>query len=324
MKNPAIPANETERLRAVRTLNLLDTQDEERFDRITRIAKRMFGTPMAVISLLDERRKWIKSGLGVDTRSVPREHAICGHTILGDSMLVVHDTFQDERFHGNPIVVDKPNIRFYAGCPLKTVDGYNVGTLCVMDTQPRVFTEGDLQYLRDLADMVEGELSAVRLATTDELTALSNRRGFYQMASKYLQYFMRHQVPASLVFIDLNRFKQINDNFGHEAGDQALQQFASLLKTACRSSDLIARLGGDEFVLLLANTQTSQADILVQHLRRICQEYQRKMNLPYAIDFSHGVIAFDPAQPQTLKQMLSDGDAMMYAHKQALANNSLT
>ncbi len=319
MKLPETPANETERLRALRTLNLLDTQDEERFDRITRIAKRMFGTPMAVISLLDEKRKWLKSSVGVDVREVPREYAMCGHTILGDSMLIIHDTWQDARFANNPIVVNKPNIRFYAGCPLKTVDGYNVGTLCVMDTQPRVFTEADFQYLRDLGDMVEGELSAVRLATTDELTAVSNRRGFYQLAAKYLQYFLRHRVAASLVFVDLNRFKEINDNFGHDTGDQALQQFATLLKTACRGSDLVARLGGDEFVLLLANTQPSQAEIFVQHLHRICHEYQLKHDLPYQIQFSHGIVAFDPARPLSLEQMLSDGDAMMYAHKQSLA-----
>ena len=120
MQTPVIPKDEEERLRALRLLNILDTSDEERFDRLTRLAKRMFGVPIALVSLVDENRQWFKSCIGLEVRETPRDISFCGHSILGDDIFIVNDASSDVRFSDNPLVTDDPNIRFYAGCPLIT------------------------------------------------------------------------------------------------------------------------------------------------------------------------------------------------------------
>jgi GAF domain-containing protein len=120
---PSLPLDECERLDALRALGILDTEGEERFDRITRLAKRLFGVPIALISLVDQDRQWFKSRQGLDASETSREISFCGHAILKDSALVVSDTLNDERFHDNPLVTSEPSIRFYAGQPLRAPGG---------------------------------------------------------------------------------------------------------------------------------------------------------------------------------------------------------
>jgi len=158
MKAPQQPADERERLAALRALNILDTEAEERFDRITRLAKDVFGTPIALVSLVDESRQWFKSRQGLPAAETPRDVSFCGHAILDDGVLVVPDATKDPRFADNPLVLGDPDIRFYAGAPLKTEGGHAVGTLCVIDTRPRTWTDQQSVALRDLADLVEVEL----------------------------------------------------------------------------------------------------------------------------------------------------------------------
>jgi hypothetical protein len=144
------PENEAQRLEAVRALKLLDTPPEERFDRITRLAARILGVPMAFVSLIDENRQFIKSSYGFDLVEPSRDAAFCAYTILENKQLVVPDAKSDSRFSDNPLVTNKPNIRFYAGNPITAADGSRVGTLGVMDRQPRIPSAEDLEALRDL------------------------------------------------------------------------------------------------------------------------------------------------------------------------------
>ncbi|WP_237134130.1 PAS domain S-box protein [Pseudohongiella sp. O18] len=157
MQKPAIPCNEPERLKALHSLRLLFTAAEARFDRITRLAQRVFGVEIALISLVAEDIQWFKSRQGLDVTQTERSISFCGHTILQDEFLVVSDTHEDPRFRDNPLVTDAPNIRFYAGAPLKSFDDQNIGTLCLIHPQPRTFTSQDKLLLRDLADLVEQE-----------------------------------------------------------------------------------------------------------------------------------------------------------------------
>ena len=155
-----LPPNEAARLAALRRLRLLDTPEEERFGRITRLARRLFVMPIALMTLVDADRQWFKSRQGFDVPETPRDTAFCAYAILGEESLVVPDTLADPRFADSPLVVDSPRIRFYAGHPLHTPDGHRVGTLCVMHHRPRELGVADLEALRDLAALAEAELRA--------------------------------------------------------------------------------------------------------------------------------------------------------------------
>ncbi len=229
MQSPVVPDNEQLRLDALRRLAILDSPAEERFDRIARMARNMFEVPIALVSLVDENRQWFKSCCGLPALETPRDISFCGHAILGEELFVVEDAAQDPRFSDNPLVTGEPHIRFYAGHPLEVGNGLKLGTLCIIDSKPRVFSPRDQALLADLASMVESELQAVQRATIDELTGITNRRGFMLLAEKSLKYAFRIKAPAALLFLDLNHFKGINDNFGHDMGDDALRQMAELL-----------------------------------------------------------------------------------------------
>lgn len=167
-----IPANEAERLAALHRYQILDTPPEPAFDRITSLAARLFNAPIALVSLLDESRAWFKSGYGFEPREVERNDTICSFAVLSDDVLVALDTRQDPRFSCNPFVQSDPGVRCYIGAPLITHDGFNLGTLCLLDTQPReAFSLEQQAMLTDLAAMVVDELelrlAAQRIAQTD-------------------------------------------------------------------------------------------------------------------------------------------------------------
>lgn len=170
---PGKPANEVERVEVLHRLKLLDSAPEERFDRLTRLAKRLFNVPIALVTLVDKDRQWFKSCVGLDATQTPRDISFCGHAILKDELMLVPDASKDERFHDNPLVTGAPNIRFYAGYPLTVPHGNKLGTLCLIDTRPRELDEEERALLRDLAQMAEQELTAVQIASMDELTLLS-------------------------------------------------------------------------------------------------------------------------------------------------------
>lgn len=171
-----MPPNESERLAALRRYYILDTPPEAAFDRITALAARLFNTPISTITLVDETRQWFKSSYGLDIRETPREVSFCAYTILSGEVMVVPDTLEDERFAGNPVVVGPPYIRYYVGAPLKTPEGDNLGTLCVMDRVPRPAPPAEEQsVLAELAKTVMDELE-LRLATIRAAEMESTRR----------------------------------------------------------------------------------------------------------------------------------------------------
>lgn len=315
MKTPAFPQDEETRLNTLKSLDVLDTDPEERFDRLTRMSRRLFGVPIALVSLIDENRQWFKSCVGLDVSETPRDISFCGHAILGSDIFVIPDAAKDERFADNPLVVNEPNIRFYAGCPLKSHNGSKLGTLCIIDREPRNLTEEDLETLRDLASMVERELAAVQLATLDELTKISNRRGFLSLAQHTLKLSTRQDIPTSLAFIDLNNFKPINDNYGHAEGDKALIAFTELMKSSFRETDLFARLGGDEFVVLFSNASSKFATEAMNRFSKSLEEFNQKANRGYSISFSYGIVEFDPEKHDSIDALLTEGDTLMYECK---------
>jgi phosphoribosyl 1,2-cyclic phosphodiesterase/CheY-like chemotaxis protein len=153
-----VPADEERRLASLRALRILDTDPDERFDRITRLASALFNAPIALVSLVDENRQWFKSCYGLNVKETSRDAAFCAHVVHDREPMVVPDTFLDARFAENPLVIGEPRIRFYAGYPLILNDGACIGTLCVFDTRPRPLEGADLARLRDLADLAMQEI----------------------------------------------------------------------------------------------------------------------------------------------------------------------
>lgn len=317
MKAPKFAADEAQRLSQLRALNIMNTPAEERFDRLTRLARRLFDVPIALVSLLEADYQWFKSSQGFDQICSPRTTSFCGHAILQDDVLVVENALEDQRFHDNPLVTGDPHIRFYAGCPLRAPGGAKLGTLCIISREPRQFTEDDEVTLRDLAAMAEAELAAFQTATCDELTQITNRRGFMTLGQLVLNECIIKQKPACLTFLDLDKFKQINDTLGHREGDRALMDFADAMKVVFNHSDLFARLGGDEFVVLFNGLKQPQAEALLQQFSRYLQQQFSHLNRRYNLQFSSGVVEFDAAQPQTLEQLLHNSDEQMYLNKKS-------
>jgi len=315
MSNAPLPANEPERLRSLHNLRVLDTPPEERYDRVTRLAKRLFQVPIALVSFVDARRQWFKSRQGLDLTETPREISFCAHAILQEQTLVVPDAHADERFMFSPLVTAHPNIRFYAGRPVKAPDGARVGTLCLMDHGPRALDPEDLRLLDDLGALVEEELRSLELITTDELTGITNRRGFRSIAGHALALCQRVGRPATLVLFDLDGFKQVNDTLGHAAGDKLLKDFSRHLLDAFRDSDVVARLGGDEFCVLLSGTDEETAVRPLENLRMRLDEAARAAPDEPPIRFSAGAATYDPARHPTVEDFLHDADQRMYEVK---------
>lgn len=316
MQAAPFPSSESSRIRTLRLLNILDTEPEERFDRLTRMAKRLFSVPIAQVTLVDTDRQWFKSSVGVEASETPREFSFCAHAILGNDILLVPDARDDKRFSDNPLVVGDPKIRFYAGCPLK-VGTENMGTLCLIDDVPREFGEEELQLLRDLAEMAEQELSAVQMATTDYLTAITNRMGFEAFARHALQVCRRLRLPSTLLSFDLDRFKEINDMYGHAAGDEALKTFAQGLLAVFRDSDVIGRLGGDEFAVLMTSVKGDVHQSCLSRLEEWLRANHRVERTGYEILFSVGIIEVAPQERITMEALMARADAAMYEHKKA-------
>lgn len=153
----ALRTDEDERIQSLKELQILDTPAEERFDRITKVAQIMFDVPIALVSLVDTNRQWFKSCAGLTVNETPRSMSFCSHAILKEDVMTINDATKDERFSDNPLVTGEPKIRFYAGKPIQGPNGKFVGTLCIIDRKPRVFSMADKSVLIDLANWVENE-----------------------------------------------------------------------------------------------------------------------------------------------------------------------
>ncbi|MDH3978301.1 MAG: sensor domain-containing diguanylate cyclase [Gammaproteobacteria bacterium] len=306
---------ETMQLQAKQLLKVLDIEPEERFDRYTRLACKIFDVPIALVTLVDRERQWFKSRYGIDVSATPREFSFCGLPVPDDEVLVVSDTQNDARFRDNPMLAAAPNMRFYAGCPLRGPAGEYLGTFCLIDREPRAFGADDVDKFRELSDLVEVELSSTALATTDELTKISNRRGFMTVASHVIAMCDRVGHTSTLVMFDLNGFKAINDDLGHDLGDQALQDFARSLLKNFRESDVVARLGGDEFCVLMSSVGADAVDKALARLDQHLAQRNRGMQEKYALRYSAGVVYFDRDKHADIEALLREADQRMYDAK---------
>ncbi len=274
------------------------------------MAQRLFEVPSAVISLIDRDRSWYLSKQGTLGQQSARDESFCAHAILGDDLLIVPDASLDPRFSDNPSVIADHGVRFYAGANIAGPRGMKLGTLCVFDDVPRDMSLEDASILRDLASMVESEIAALTLAVTDELTGLSNRRGFELSAGSLLEVCRRRDLQAALLYFDLDNFKSINDTFGHDEGDAALVQFAQHLVDTFRTSDVVARYGGDEFIVFMADT--GDPSLALARLEAILVSRNAHPMNRYPTMVSIGTAVFSGDHADTLDSLLTRADQAMY------------
>ena len=197
MLTPPIPADEPRRLQSLHSLGVLDTPPERRFDRITRVATAAFRVPIALVSLVDHDRQWFKSCVGLDVTQTDRSISFCGHAILSDDLLIVPDALDDPRFADNPLVVGEPRIRFYAGCPLSGPEGRKLGTLCIIDREPRSFDAESVALLRELGSWVEEELASIGLER-----ALASLREQAEMLDRASESIVIRDLDARIVYFN--------------------------------------------------------------------------------------------------------------------------
>lgn len=445
-----LPAQETERLAKLRSYEILDSLPEQAYDRITRLAATILDVPIALVSLIDDDRQWFKSRVGLDAGETSREVSFCAHAICQNDVFVVEDATKDTRFSNNPLVTGAPDIRFYAGAPLRTCDGLHMGTLCAIDTKPRTIDSEQKQLLADLAGIVmdalemrvtikraetadrrfidameslpnvfvlydkddrlvicnqryreiyaesaryivpgatfeeiirrgvengqypdalgneeawiaeridmhqnpsepieqhlpgdtwlsvqerrtsEGglvgfrfditelkrqERELVRLAWTDSLTGAMNRHRFMELADNEIDRANRHGCKMSLLLLDADHFKLINDRHGHAAGDEVLQKLVERWKHVLRSHDVIGRIGGEEFCVLLPEIGPDGAAMAAEKLRAAIAD------LPFPFEgqllrvtVSIGVATLTPGDD--LPELLRRADKALYRAKE--------
>ena len=454
-KTIPFPVDEAARLARLRQYQILDTPPTEAFDRVTRLASRLLKAPISLASLIDVDRLWVKSRIGLEAVEAPREITFCAFTICDAAVMVVPDATKDPRFADNPMVLGPPGIRFYAGAPLRSDTGENIGTLSVIDTSPREFSAEDATLLNDLAHIVvdelelhalaireqearnrlfdaieaapdgfvyydrddrlalcneryreiyresadflvpgvsfetalragaargqypqsegnveawlqerlelhhnpqgpveqqlpngrwlrieerrtrdgglvgfrtditelkEREFELQRLATTDPLTGALNRRSFFEQGESELRRARRYGAPLSLILVDVDHFKQVNDGFGHCAGDAVLRRLVETLKAALREHDLVCRYGGEEFALLFPETDQVGAEMIAERLRHAVA----------ALEVAHEDGTIRPTvsiggtqvevDSDSLESALSRADAALYRSKEAGRN----
>jgi diguanylate cyclase (GGDEF)-like protein len=337
MLSAPIPGNDDARVASLRAMTLLSTPREADLDRLTRLAGKLFGTEIALITLIDRDRQWFKSRVGLDLAETPRDISFCGHAIDSRDTFVVSDTAADSRFYDNPLVTGGPKIRFYAGEPLRNEAGFPVGTLCIMAKEPRAFDAEDEKSLQDLARTVEQALENRRLRATeyallnslveadrekrvDPLTGIWNRRGLDELFDRELARVSRENIPLAVGMADIDYFKKVNDTYGHQIGDEAIKVTASLLLNNLRKTDVVGRYGGEEFLQIIPGIPS---DVLPKFADKLLRDFRERAELripgghKHRFTISIGFATLTPGRGMTIDRnlLLETADKAMYSAK---------
>lgn len=326
-----VPANEVQRLKSLLSYDVLDTPPEVDFDALTRVASHSLNTPAAVVGLLDADRLWFKSRIGLEVPQLDRDIAFCAHAVMRPGeVLVIEDLTQDDRFKDNPLVTNAPYLRFYAGAPLVDPNGLALGTLAVVDTKPRELSGKHTDLLKDLSVLAmttlenrRRALMLTRLALTDHLTGLGNRAQFDRELGSEMAHAKRTGEPFSLLYMDLDGFKAINDRYGHVAGDELLCEIGRRLKEQARAEDILSRMGGDEFSLIMRGAGQDSARTLAQRITEAVREpIMLSTGDQVGVDISIGMVDYIDAMDSEVT-LLAKADSALYEVKRR-ARTSLT
>lgn len=309
-------SDEQGRIRAVQRYGVLDSPGETVFDSITSIVKDILGVPICAVSLVDSDRQWFKSIQGLDVRETERSAAFCDHSIREYRPMIVADALTDPRFAENPLVRGDPHIRAYAGAPLTTPDGFNLGSLCIIDREPRDFRSSDVAMLERFAKVVMDQLELRTLAQRDFLTGALSRRAFTYGSCSTIEQLEEHGRQGCLAVMDVDFFKQVNDRHGHAVGDAVLKSIADATRALLQPADLFGRLGGEEFGILFAGVDAAQAAARAEEVRAAVASINEP-GLP-AITVSIGMS--EVRGKSDFDEALQRADAALYAAKQGGRN----
>ncbi len=264
--------DEPGRLAALYRYQVLDTGPERPFETVVSLIEDLLETPICAVNLLDADRQWFKARRGLDVCETARDIAFCNQTIKQAEPLIVPDAAADPRFAENSMVTGEPHIRAYAGVPLVSPDGYQIGTLCAIDTKPREFAEHEIKLLTKCAKLVVDELELRLQAGTDELTGVMSRRYWMMMVQEEIQRAARNANLLSIAMFDIDKFKRINDTYGHAFGDLVIKSVVNACLEHVRAGSKLGRLGGEEFVLLFTECALDQAVVAAERCRRAIED----------------------------------------------------
>ncbi len=312
--------SEEQRLRKLQQYNLLDTEREEAFDRITRLVTALLNVPIAAVTLVDRDRQWFKSQEGLKVDETPRDQSFCAHAMIGTQPMVINDARLDPRFSDNPLVTGDPDIRFYVGVPLRSADGTPLGALCAIDTKPRQIEVRELAVLNDLANLTMEQLELRLMATLDGLTGAMRRVAFLGLAFRDLALAQRQRTALSCLMLDADHFKKTNDEFGHAVGDEILVRIVAACKGELRRSDIVGRMGGEEFCIFLPGTEMVDAVEVAERLRKAIAEIQVGAGAKTAVITASIGVAERAEDDVTPQDMINRADKALYAAKKAGRN----
>lgn len=273
-----VPRDEEQRLRDLNRHGVLDTPGDPHFDRIVQLASEVLAVPIALVTLVDRDRQWFLARHGLQRSETPRDMAFCAHTIANDAVLLVPDALADPRFNTNPLVLQAPHIRFYAGAPLRSAEGHNLGALCVIDHQPRQLNADQLEMLQLMADLVMRELDLRRQSRLCPVTGLYTRTSFFELGEQEFHQARRSGAPLALFNFDIDDFRQINNRWGHQSGDAVLLDVCHLTQAHLRPQDLFGRIGDEEFAVALVHCSDSEAMVIAEAIRQAVAEMQGVFN----------------------------------------------
>ena len=305
MQPPAKPQNERQRLAALLQLGVLDTPPEPAYDDLGELARTIAGTTIGVISLVDAKRQWFKCAVGLDpgVRETSRDVSFCGHAILQSQPLVVSDALNDPRFHDNPLVIGDPHIRFYAGIPLISRSGFALGTLCVIDREPRQLSVSQLSALERLARVVVRQLEqeAVRSSGNPQWLAagstirpghtLLNRAQFAQMLEANLA--LADGGPFALLRCRFHDYERVSATLGGSVAERMIEEAARRLSHAVPRDASLARFSDAELMLLVPHVgDPAGVGAMAQRVLDLCEEPFRlpphRLSLALAIGIALG------------------------------------
>ena len=315
-------AKEKQRLISLYALNLLDTPEEPRFDRIANLAQSIFSVPISLISLVDDSRQWFKSHQGLACSETVRSIAFCSRAIEQDEVYVVPNAELDPNFSANPLVIGEPYIRFYAGSPIKTSSGEKLGTLCIIDQTPRDIDVQQINLLRFLSGLVELELTCTTESLMDGQTNLMKRAGFESRAELLLKLNEYFHIPVSFLYIQLLDLKHMSSAYGAEVASDYLSDFSALLTLSFTEAYLIGRMSEEEFVVLFVNIDAEQVNKALLLFDTKLFAHNTARSVKQRLRYSSSLIGLSPGTSSSLQSLYSQADSQFQKKTKVVKDNN--
>ncbi|PQZ29822.1 GGDEF domain-containing protein [Ochrobactrum vermis] len=325
----SVPANEIERLESVRSLVSVTSLGLPELDTLVSLVKDVFGVSTSALNIVDEDWQRVAANAGEKVSSCPRELTACTFVVESGKLFVIENMVENDFFCAMPYVTGEPRFRFYAGAPVSVENGLVVGSLCILDNAPRQLSDTERTKLEDFARIASGLLrlqktnkflnddstALKRLALTDRLTKLYNRGALTELAVPLIEKALQQGKPIGALLIDLDRFKAVNDTYGHLMGDTLLIEAARRLRSALRETDIPVRVGGDEFAVILPDEDCRENIELVAG--RVVEAFRvpfviHGVNLDVSASVGAVLAPRDGSSPEALAR---NADIALYAAK---------